>query len=224
MQNEIIGDLIKEFGSLPDQPEDLELSALATALTESGKGSTLGPCINSLAGKTATAKIPAGFSIARIRKHLESTWRFQQGLQDRALTTIVSFPPANRLTDDKDASMFLDLIANQVMKDIGFDFSQLQSSIQPQNASGAVTISAEVMQAFQDERRAENDALYNLFAKRSGKNMGTLLEERTQAKERAQDLQNRVDAWTAEHDDLYEQGIVPAFDVKKVRMYDFYWN
>ncbi|KAH8724221.1 hypothetical protein GQ44DRAFT_760348 [Phaeosphaeriaceae sp. PMI808] len=224
VQNEIIGDLTKEFGSLPDQPEDLELSTLATTLTESGKGSTIGPCINALVGKVVSAKMATGFSIARIRKHLESTWGFQSGLQDRALITTVSSPPANRLSDDKEACLFLDSIANRVMKDIGFDPAQLQSSVQSQNASGAAVISAEAMQSFQDQRCAENEELYKIFAKRSGKDTNLVLKEMAQAKERTQDLQSKVDAWAAEHDDLYEQGIVPAFDAKKARTYDSYWN
>lgn len=224
MQNEIIGNLTKEFGSLPDQPEDLELSALAAVLTESGKGSTLGPCINSLVGKVASAKMPAGFSIARIRKYLESTWRFQPGLQDQALITTASFPPTNRLSDDKEAGVFLDSVAKRVMKNIGFDPTQLQSSTQSESSSGVITIPAEVMQSFHDERRGDNEALYKLFAKRSGKDTNLVLEERTQAKERTRDLQSKLDAWAAEHDDLYEQGIVPAFDAKKARTYDSYWN
>ena len=224
MQNEIIGDLTKEFGSLPDQPEDLELSALAAGLTESGKGSTLGPCMNTLLSKMASANMPAGFSMARIRKHLESTWGFQPGLQDRALITIVSFPPVNRLADDKEAGSFLDSIANQVMKDIGLDPAQLQSSPNSQSASIAVAVPAEVMQSFQDERRVENEELYKLFAKRSGKDTNLLPEERTQAKKHAQDLQSKLDAWAAEHDDLYEAGIIPAFDAKKARTYDSSWN
>ena len=224
MQNEIIGDLTKEFGSLPDQPEDLELSALAAILTESGKGSTLGPFLNALAGKMASVKMPAGFSIVRIRKHLENTWKFQQGLQDRALITTVSFPPTNRLSDDKEASSFLDTIAHRVMKDIGFDPAKFQPSTQPQGDPGLVAIPAEVVQSFQDEKRAENEALYRIYAQRSGNDTNALLQGRAQAKEHTQELQSKLDAWTAEHDDLYEQGIIPVFDSKKARTYDSYWN
>ncbi|KAF2031175.1 hypothetical protein EK21DRAFT_63721, partial [Setomelanomma holmii] len=224
VQNEIIGDLTKEFGSLPDQPEDMELSALATILTESGKGSFLGPCMNALAGKVASSKMPAGFSVARIRKHLETTWRFQAGLQDRVLITTVSFPPANRLSDEKEAGMFLNSIVHRVMKDIGFDPAQLRTSTRSESAFAAVTIPVEVIQTLQDERRADNNALSKLFAKRAGSDTKVMSEEKTQAKERIRELQNKVDAWTAEHDDLYEQGIIPAFDANKSRTYDSYWN
>ncbi|PVH99331.1 thiolase-like protein [Periconia macrospinosa] len=224
VQNEIIGDLTKEFGSLPDQPEDVELSSLATELSEAGKGSTLGPCMNTLIGKVASTKMPAGFSIARIRKYLESTWKFQSGLQDRVLITIVSSSPTARLPDEKEASLFLDSIAHRVMKEIGFDIAQLKSANQSQSAVRTVATPEGDMRPFQDSWRAEDEALSNLFARRCNKVKDVLLEEYLQAKEHIENLERKVDAWAAEHDDLYEQGIIPAFDVRKIRKYDSYWN
>jgi hypothetical protein len=71
LQNEIIGDLQKEFGSdsVPEKSEELPLKEVAAYLTV-GHSGELGKFTNSLISKLIANKMPAGFGMKNIKTYL----------------------------------------------------------------------------------------------------------------------------------------------------------
>jgi fatty acid synthase subunit alpha len=225
VQNEIIGDLTEELGSLPDQPEDIALSDLATKLSESGQGTKLGARTNAMINKLATSKMTAGSSVTVLRQYLDHRWGFKQGFQDRALLLAISRPPPARLAGEKEVHSFLDDIAHSVLKSIGVDPTSLSSGVDSrQDESARAAISSAALTTIQTEWRKKNEALLDVYAKQLGHDINGAMSEKARAKITIDQLQAKNDAWSAEHGEAYERGIIPAFDVKKARKYDSYWN
>ncbi|KAK8091785.1 hypothetical protein PG997_002146 [Apiospora hydei] len=223
VQNEIIGDLTKEFGSLPDQPEDIALADLGALLSDSGLGSKLGGCSNALTAKLASSKLPAGSNMSTLRQYLESRWSFKQDLQDRAMLLAISRQPASRLADEKAVHAFLDGLAQDVLSSIGVDPQALSRGSQSSTATTA-NISSEALDALQNEQRNQDRALLNIYAKRVGHDLNDADIEAKKAKSVIEKMQEKMDAWAAEHGESYERGIAPKFDAKKVRLYNSFWN
>lgn len=73
LQNEILGDLGKEFGSTPEKPEDMPLDELGAAVQATFNGQ-LGKQSASLIARLVSSKMPGGFNITAVRKHLETRW------------------------------------------------------------------------------------------------------------------------------------------------------
>lgn len=226
VQNEIIGNLTKELGSLPDQPEDLSLSDLAHTVSESGQGAKLGPFSNALVSKVVTSKMPASASVTIVRGYLDSRWGFKQGLQDRALLAAIVNQPASRLSGEKEMHAYLDGVAQGVLRGVGIDPASLSTGGRQQQSAGgaAVAVSSEALKAFESKQQKMAEDLFGIYAKQLGHDVNGASNESLKAKTTIDQLQAKLDAWSAEHGEAYEKGIAPAFDVKKARTYDSYWN
>ncbi|KAJ2909900.1 fatty acid synthase alpha subunit Lsd1, partial [Coemansia aciculifera] len=73
LQNEIVGDLHKEFGSkVPDKAEDLSLQDLAVAI--GAFGGSLGKHTQSQLARLFSNKMPGGFSLSSARSTLQSVY------------------------------------------------------------------------------------------------------------------------------------------------------
>ncbi|KAK8076207.1 hypothetical protein PG994_003479 [Apiospora phragmitis] len=223
VQNEIIGDLTKEFGSLPDQPEDIALADLGGLLSDSGLGTKLGGCANTLIAKLSSAKLPAGSSVNTLRQYLDGCWSFRSDLQDRTLLLAITRQPASRLADEKAVHAFLDSLAQDVLRSIGVDPQALSMGSQS-TSSTTVNVSSEALDALQNEHRNQDRALLNIYAKRVGHDLNDADIEAKKAKSVIEKMQEKMDAWAAEHGEAYERGISPKFDAKKVRLFNSYWN
>ncbi|KAM7186221.1 hypothetical protein V8F20_011491 [Naviculisporaceae sp. PSN 640] len=226
VQNEVIGDLTKELGSLPDQPEDIPLADLSALLSDSNLGKKLGPCTNALMGKVTTAKFPAGCNTTALRAYLDTRWGFKAGLQDRALLATISGQPAARLSSEKEVHSFLDEIAHSVLRKIGVDPASLSSVTSSSSSASTanVAISSEQLQTLQNAQRKGDRELFDLYAKRLGQ---TPTESSGNSlKSAMEEMQAKLDLWNSEHGggDVYEKGVAPLFDTKKARKYNSSWN
>jgi fatty acid synthase subunit alpha len=96
LQNEILGDLGKEFGSTPEKPEDTPLDELGASMQQTFNGQ-LGKQSASLIARMVSSKMPGGFNITAVRKHLETRWGLAQGRQDGVLLFAITNEPAARL-------------------------------------------------------------------------------------------------------------------------------
>ncbi|KAK4139720.1 uncharacterized protein C8A04DRAFT_32793 [Dichotomopilus funicola] len=230
VQNEIIGNLTREFGSLPDQPESVALEDLASTVADHGAGAKLGPFTNALINKMVTSKMPANSNVTVLRQHLDHRWGFKNGLQDRALLAAIRSPPPARLKGEKDVHSFLDEIARTVLGGVGVDPASLTTSAGPGGdqaramATATVAVSSEALKSFQNERTKHAEDLLRVYANQLGRDINGTTSEKAEAKATIDQLQAKLDAWSAEHGDVYEQGIRPAFDVKKARKYGSWWN
>src|SRR6201999_1706321 len=122
LQNEILGDLGKEFGSTPEKPEDTPLDELGAAMQMTFNGQ-LGKQSQSLIARLVASKMPGGFNITAVRKHLETRWGLGSGRQDGVLLLALTMEPASRLGSENDAKTFLDDVSQKYASQAGISLS-----------------------------------------------------------------------------------------------------
>ncbi|KAG7192262.1 3-oxoacyl-[acyl-carrier-protein] synthase [Scheffersomyces spartinae] len=224
VQNEILGDLGKEFGSTPEKPEDTPLEELAEQFQDTFSGQ-LGKTSTSLIGRLMSSKMPGGFSITTARKYLESRFGLGQGRQDSVLLVALANEPATRLGSEADAKAFLDTNAQKYATISGISLSSASAGAggAAGGAGGAVVDSAAL-----DAMTAENKNLARQQLETLARYLQIDLNKGEKSFIKEKDalavLQKELDLWEAEHGEFYAKGINPSFSRKKSRTYDSSWN
>ena len=220
VQNEIIGDLTKEFGHSPDQVEDLPLEELGSIL---GGHRNLGPLSIELLGKFVSAKLPAGSGLASLKKYLRTRWGFGEGLQETALLLTLLMQPGIRLSSEQEVRPFLDGIAESVLRDASIDPKSIATPLK----TAAAAVSAIPPEALDNMHRAQqkrDNQMMQLYAKRCKVDLtegGQMIEKLSGT---VSQLQQELSLWITEHGETYNQGITLKFDSRKARKYDSSWN
>lgn len=224
MQNEILGDLGKEFGSTPEKPEDTPLDELGASMQATFNGQ-LGKQSSSLVARLVSSKMPGGFNITAVRKYLETRWGLGPGRQDGALLLALTAEPASRLGSDADAKAYLDGITNKYAAHAGISLSSPSAGGDGgAGAGGGMMMDPAAIDALTKDQRAlfkqqlEAIAHYLKLDLRAGDRAHLASLESSKA------LQAQLDLWQVEHGDVYASGIAPSFDSLKARIYDSSWN
>ncbi|KAJ5930773.1 hypothetical protein N7466_006266 [Penicillium verhagenii] len=223
LQNEILGDLGKEFGSTPEKPEDTPLDELGAAMQATFNGQ-LGKQSSSLIARTVSSKMPGGFNITAVRKYLETRWGLGSGRQDGVLLLAITMEPAARLGSDADAKAFLDDVTNKYAASAGINLSTPTAGGDSGGGGGGMMMDPAAIDALTKDQRAlfkqqlEVIARYLKMDLRAGDKAFVTSQETQKA------LQAQIDLWQAEHGDFYASGIEPSFDPLKARVYDSSWN
>nr|P43098.1 RecName: Full=Fatty acid synthase subunit alpha; Includes: RecName: Full=Acyl carrier; Includes: RecName: Full=3-oxoacyl-[acyl-carrier-protein] reductase; AltName: Full=Beta-ketoacyl reductase; Includes: RecName: Full=3-oxoacyl-[acyl-carrier-protein] synthase; AltName: Full=Beta-ketoacyl synthase [Candida albicans]AAA34345.1 fatty acid synthase alpha subunit [Candida albicans] len=224
VQNEILGDLGKEFGSTPEKPEDTPLEELAEQFQDSFSGQ-LGKTSTSLIGRLMSSKMPGGFSITTARKYLESRFGLGAGRQDSVLLMALTNEPANRLGSEADAKTFFDGIAQKYASSAGISLSSgAGSGAGAANSGGAVVDSAALDALTAENKKLAKQQLEVLARYLQSRLKQGSLKSFIKEKEASAVLQKELDLWEAEHGEFYAKGIQPTFSALKSRTYDSYWN
>ncbi|KAJ5110717.1 hypothetical protein N7532_001252 [Penicillium argentinense] len=224
LQNEILGDLGKEFGSTPEKPEDTPLDELGAAMQATFNGQ-LGKQSSSLIARTVSSKMPGGFNITAVRKYLETRWGLGSGRQDGVLLLAITMEPASRLGSEADAKAFLDDVANKYAASAGINLSApAAGGDSGGGGGGGMMMDPAAIDALTKDQRAlfkqqlEAIARYLKMDLRAGDKAFITSQETQKA------LQSQIDLWQAEHGDFYASGIEPSFNPLKARVYDSSWN
>lgn len=222
LQNEILGDLGKEFGNTPEKPEDTPLDELSAAIQGSFNGQ-LGKQSNSLIQRLISSKMPAGFNITSARAYLSERWGLGPGRIESVLLLALTMEPTGRLGGESDAKSFLDTVAQKYASKAGIS---LDSPLSDSASGGGTSVGLDPAQFAlltknqTDLAKGQLD-LYARFLKldlKSGERKYLTEVASTAA------LQSQIDLWEAEHGDFYAAGIVPVFSPLKARVYDSHWN
>ncbi|KAK2737994.1 3-oxoacyl-[acyl-carrier-protein] synthase [Onygenales sp. PD_40] len=223
LQNEILGDLGKEFGSTPEKPEDTPLDELGASMQSTFNGQ-LGKQSASLVARLVSSKMPGGFNITAVRKYLETKWGLGPGRQDGVLLLALTMEPAARLGSEADAKTYLDDVSNKYAATAGISLSTAPAGGDAGSGGGGMMMDPAAIDALTKDQRAlfkqqlELTARYLKLDLRAG-DKALLTSQDTQAA-----LQEQLDLWQAEHGDIYASGIQPSFDPLKARVYDSSWN
>ncbi|CRG88720.1 fatty acid synthase subunit alpha, fungi type [Talaromyces islandicus] len=223
LQNEILGDLGKEFGSTPEKPEDTPLDELGASMQATFNGQ-LGKQSSSLVARVVSSKMPGGFNITAVRKYLETRWGLGPGRQDGVLLYALTAEPPSRLGSDADAKAFLDGMANKYAAHAGISLSTPASGGDSGAGGGGMMMDPAAIDALTKDQRAlfkqqlESIARYLKLDLRAGDRAFVASVESQKA------LQAQLDLWQTEHGDVYASGIAPSFDSLKARIYDSSWN
>ncbi|KAJ6023758.1 Acyl transferase/acyl hydrolase/lysophospholipase [Penicillium herquei] len=224
MENEIVGDLDAEFGSLPEKPEDMSLDQLASQLQSAAAFTgQLRKVSTSLVSKVFAQKLPAGFSSGDVRDYLQSRWGLGAGRQDAIFLRASTAQTSSRLGDSNEAQSFFDDIVKEYGAYHGLDFST-----SAQSSSAAVTVSAPVDSAALNAVVKDQDklkkSLMELYARLLGKDLRQDAQEALKAQLATADLQNQLDGIAAEVGDFFLSGIRPLWAAPKVRRFHSSWN
>lgn len=223
VQNEILGDLGKEFGSTPEKPEDTPLLELAETFQDSFNGQ-LGKTSTSLIGRLMSSKMPGGFSITNARKYLETRFGFGHGRQDSVLLVSLVNEPAARLGSEADAKLFLDTAAQKYASTAGISLASDLAAAGPGAGAGGAVVDSAALDALTSENKRLARQQLEVLARYLQVDLNKGAKAHLKEREATAVLQTELDWWLAEHGDFYANGIKPTFSSKKSRTYDSYWN
>ncbi|GAO46578.1 fatty acid synthase alpha-subunit [Saitoella complicata NRRL Y-17804] len=222
LQNEILGDLQKEFGSTPEKPEDSPLDELGAAIQPSFSGA-LGKQSSGLIARLMSSKMPGGFSVASARTYLQTRWGLGSGRQDAILLLALTMEPAARLGGEPDAKAFLDTVAQKYAGKAGITLAAAAAGGAGGGAGGAVIDSA-ALEALQKDQNKLVEQQLELFARYLKQDLRAGEKAHLAEKEVSETLRAQLDLWNVEHGEFYAAGIEPVFTKEKARVYDSEWN
>ncbi|KAK7432611.1 beta subunit of fatty acid synthetase [Neonectria magnoliae] len=223
LQNEILGDLGKEFGSTPEKPEDTPLDELGAVMQTTFDGQ-LGKQSQSLIARLISSKMPGGFNITAARKYLETRWGLGPGRQDGALLLALTMEPPARLGSEADAKGFLDGVTQKYATNAGISLTQVSTAGPAGGAAGGMMMDPAAIDALTKDQRALFKQQLELLARYLKLDLREGDKAFINAQKAEKVLQAQLDLWTAEHGDFYAAGIEPVFSPLKARTYDSSWN
>lgn len=223
LQNEILGDLGKEFGSTPEKPEDTPLDELGASMQATFNGQ-LGKQSSSLVARLVSSKMPGGFNITAVRKYLETRWGLGAGRQDGVLLLALTMEPASRLGSEGDAKAYLDETANKYASIAGISLSAPTAGGDAGAGAGGMMMDPAAIEALTKDQRALFKQQLELFARYLKMDLRAGDKAYVGSQESQKILQAQLDLWNTEHGDFYANGIEPSFSQLKARIYDSSWN
>lgn len=218
IQNEILGDLGKEFSQTPDKPEELPLQDLASEFQGSFNGQ-LGKSSSGMINKLFAAKFPGGYGIGAAKKYLEATYGLGPGRQDSVFLIALVNEPANRLAGEPDAKTFLDECATKYASIAGITFGAAAGGAA---VGGGVIDSAALEEITKDQKFMAKQHLL-ILAKYLKVDLKDGEKQYLKQKEANDILQKELDFINEELGETFVSGIKPVFSAKKARVYDSYW-
>lgn len=224
LQNELIGDLDAEFGSLPDDAESLTIQSLCSSL-ESKFSGQVGKSMSKLISRLISSKMPAGFNQAAIRGYLDSHWGLGQGRQGAVMCFAATMEPASRLADMASAKEFVDSVAIRYAKQAEiaiFPDAQAGGAVASQfSATAANPASVEAANRLQKEYLMKQFEVLAEFLEQDHSSSSDKVME-LEAHHEA--INARLELMKVELDDDFTTGVEPRFDPTKSRTYDSSWN
>ncbi|KAK9464499.1 3-oxoacyl-reductase [Lipomyces arxii] len=224
LQNEILGDLGKEFGSAPEKAEEIPLEELGASIQSSGFNGQLGKHSASLVARLVASKMPGGFNLTSTRKYLQERWGFAAGRQDSALLLAITIEPPARLAAEPDAKRYLDEVVQKYASVAGVTLSSGAADSGAGGGGGAIAIDSAAFDALTKDQTHLVRQQMELFAKYLKVDLRAGDKLFVDELDSSSDLRKELDLWLAEHGDFYATGIVPVFSPLKARVYDSSWN
>lgn len=223
MQNEILGDLGKEFGSTPEKPEDIPLEELGAAVQATFDGQ-IGKQSQALIARLISSKMPGGFNITAARKYLETRWGLGPGRQDGTLLLALTMEPPSRLGSEAEAKAFLDDVSQKYAANAGITLSSPSADGPAAGGVQGMMMDPAAIDALTKDQRALFKQQLELFARYLKMDLRAGEKAHINSQQTEKVLQAQLDLWTAEHGDFYASGIEPVFSPLKARVYDSAWN
>ena len=183
----------------------------------------LGKQSSSLIARMVSSKMPGGFNITAVRKHLETRWGLASGRQDRVLLLAITMEPASRLGSENDAKSFLDDVSQKYASQAGISLSSGPAAGDAGAGGGMMMDPAAIDALTKDQRQLFKQQL-ELFARYLKIDLRSGDKAAIASKHNETALQAQLDLWNTEHGEFYAAGIEPAFSSLKARVYDSSWN
>ena len=184
----------------------------------------LGKQSSSLVARLVSSKMPGGFNITAVRKHLETRWGLGSGRQDGVLLLALTMEPASRLGSESDAKAYLDDTANKYATIAGISLSTSSAGGDAGGAGSGMMMDPAAIDALTKDQRALFKQQLELFARYLKIDLRAGDKSFVGSQESQMVLQAQLDLWNTEHGEFYANGIEPSFSQLKARVYDSAWN
>lgn len=214
VQNEIIGDMLEEFGPLADDVENIPLKELAATIQGAYDGK-LKKCLRTRIEKMVGSKMPGSFDIITARSHLSDKWGLASGRQDAVLLIALGQQPAARLKTNGDAEAFFDTICQGYLDGAGLSRQRSTAAAGPQ----ATVLDSKVVQQLREEHSLLRRKIAALLS-----DDDELAAEPSTTSDSSAEMQDKIDTYERELGEDFCNGIKPIFKASHQRSYDSVWN
>ncbi|PYH86086.1 fatty-acid synthase alpha chain [Aspergillus uvarum CBS 121591] len=225
LENEIIGDLNSEFGSLPDRAEDLTVTDLSDALQKTFTGQMRKVMLKMLHAMFAS-KMPGQFTVATTRAYLQSRWGLGSGRQDSILLLAIAQQPASRISEEPEAKIFFDGLVQVYATEHGLTLGGTTGGGAEETAGGhSMMLDHKTLEALTGGQQELSKALLKLYSK----HLDIDLDQNQRALDDLQvtvekDLRKALDQIQQELGEDFTSGVQPQFSAKKARRFDSAWS
>ena len=184
----------------------------------------LGKQSSSLIARMVSSKMPGGFNITAVRKHLETRWGLGPGRQDGVLLLALTSEPAARLGSENDGKAWLDEVSQKYAGMTGISLSSGPAAGAAGAAAGGMMMDPAALDALTKDQRVLYKQQLELFARYLKMDLRAGDKAALVGKQNEVALQAQLDLWNTEHGEVYAAGIEPSFSPLKARVYDSSWN
>ncbi|KAK0531483.1 fatty acid synthase alpha subunit Lsd1 [Tilletia horrida] len=223
LQNELIGDLQLEFGSLPERGEEMPLEELGSTLN-SGYSGALGKHTTGLVSRVIGAKLPGGFGMSGVKAHLSKAWGLGAGRTDGVLLVALTQEPAKRLASEPEAKSWLDSVVGAYSSLNGLNLQQGGGAGAAGGGAGGAVISSEELDKLRAHDQAHARRQIQILERYLGEDHRTSGRAADSLRQELKEAQGQLDSIGAEHGEVYTKGIMPRFEPLKARHFSSYWN
>ncbi|KAJ2681903.1 fatty acid synthase alpha subunit Lsd1, partial [Coemansia spiralis] len=167
LQNEIVSDLHKEFGSkVPNKAEELSLQDLAAAIGVFSSG--LGKHAQAQLARLFSNKMPGGFSLSSVRSILQSAYGLGLQRQDALLLVALTMEPPSRLSGDAEAKAWLGTVAEAYAEKADISYAVSSAGGGSSGQAGAPVISSAEMEKMQQKQHEHIRQQIQVLARYAG--------------------------------------------------------
>ncbi|KAF9895184.1 hypothetical protein FE257_000086 [Aspergillus nanangensis] len=223
LQNELTGDLVAEFGKLPDGVEDLSLAALSEALQPKFSGYPAA-CMNSLISKFISRKMPAGFNQSTIYEYLLRRWSITKSHAMIPMCLATTTEPPSRLANTDEAHAYFDDVAQRYAILEGLN---LEPNIRNQQMgslpSTPFVVDPSALEAVTKKQDHLHRKLHQLLSENLQTDKDISIEEDA-CGPAVQQSAEKLEQWNAEFGDEFLESVQSIFNEKHARCYDSWWN
>ena len=225
VQNEILGDLGKEFGSAPEKSEEIPLQELAETMQESFNGE-LGKQSSSLINRLLASKMPGGFTVTVARKYLQTRYGLAKGRQDSVLLFGLTNEPDSRIGSEPEAKQFWDSMATKYASYASVDLSAASAASAggSAGAAGGASIDAAAFDELTKDQKVLARQQLECLARYLKIDLNKSERKYLTEKDNLQALQTQLDYLNEELGEFFIQGVSSKFSSKKARVFDSSWN
>ena len=218
LENEIVGDLLLEFKSLPERPEEQSLQTLCETIASTFDGA-LGSHSVAQIRRLFSSRMPGGFSIDRGRDYLKTQWGLLQGRQDMILLSSTTAAPKSRLQTFEAAEAFLDERVREHVAGTGVMVPKASTASVEHQALDPL-----VMANFEKARKDLSHKKLQLYAQDLDLDLraGNKVADATQ--KALNEAIAELDILNGEHGPAYTSGIRPMMQPLMARTYKSSWN
>ncbi|KAJ1947505.1 fatty acid synthase alpha subunit Lsd1 [Linderina macrospora] len=222
VQNEIIGDLQKEFkDDFPEKPEEIPLSELAQSL--SPIADSLGKHSSTLVARMISSKMPGGYGRAAISKHLSAAFGLGPMRQCGLFLVGLTLEPAARLDSESSAKAWLASVAQEYAThaNIAYKVAAGNGGGQGSGSGAVAVINSAEFEASQLAQKQMVTQQLRVLARYLGINIDAALNGSagTENQDSAE-----AEGWLVEHGEFYADNFKPKFSALMARHFDSSWN